>query len=237
MHTRISNNSPQIYARGAAVLYIITIVAGIMAQMVIGGQVIVSGDAAATATNILANKELFQVGFSLYMLEMLCQSAQMLLFYILLNPVNRNIALMGLGIGLIGSTIKTISRLFYLAPLLVLSNPEALQSFNTAQLQDLALLLLNINDQAAGIALIFFGVSTFVNGYLIFRSGYLPRILGVFSMLGGLGWFTYIYPPFGNQMLMLILPIALMGSFSIIGWLLVKGVNIERWQQRALVSA
>ena len=139
------------------------------------------------------------MGFTLYLIEMTCQVAQMVLFYILLKPVNRNIALLALVFSLVGCTIKTLSRLFYIAPLLVLDNSQYLSVFNPEQLQSFALLLLNINNQTAGMALSFFGVSTFLNGYLILRSNFLPRILGVLSMLCGLGWLTFIYLSAGKS--------------------------------------
>lgn len=205
--------------------------------MVIGGRIIVDSDAAATSANILGHRDLFQLGFTVYLIEMACQIAQTGLFYILLKPVSRNIALFALAFNVVGCTIKTLSRLFYIAPLLVLGGSPYLSVFNADQLQALALLLLDVNSMAAGIALAFFGISTFLNGYLIFRSAYLPRFLGVLSMAGGLGWLTYLYPPLGNQMFLYILLIALIGSASQILWLLIKGVDAELWNQRAQFSA
>ena len=237
MKSRTLETSPQIVARMAALLYLTTIVAGIIAQMVIGGRIIVNGDAATTANNILAQKDLFQLGFTVYMIEMACQIAQMVLFYILLKPVNRNIALLALVFSLIGCTVKTLSRLFYIAPLLVLGGSHYLTVFNVEQMQALALLLLNVNDQAAGMALAFFGFSTFLNGYLIFNSNFLPRILGALSMLGGLGWLTFLYPPLGNQLFLFILLIGLIGSLSQIVWLLARGVNVEQWRERSRLQA
>ena len=237
MKSRTLETSPQIVARMAALLYLTTIVAGIIAQMVIGSRIIVNGDAATTANNILAQKDLFQLGFTVYMIEMACQIAQMVFFYILLKPANRNIALLALVFSLIGCTVKTLSRLFYIAPLLVLGGSHYLTVFNVEQMQALALLLLNVNDQAAGMALAFFGFSTFLNGYLIFNSNFLPRILGALSMLGGLGWLTFLYPPLGNQLFLFILLIGLVGSLSQIVWLLARGVNVEQWRERSRLQA
>lgn len=234
MKTRIS---PQIYARTTGFLYLIVIAAGIFAEMGISSKLIVEGNAAATASNILSHKDLFQLGFTIYLIEMTCQIAQTVLFYILLKPVNRSVALMALVFSLIGCTIKTLSRLFYIAPLLVLDNSHYLGIFNIEQLQAFALLLLNINNQAAGIALPFFGISTLLNGFLVFKSGFLPKILGVLSITGGLGWLTFIYPPLGSQLFLYTLLVALIGSASEILWLLIKGVNVERWEKLALESA
>jgi hypothetical protein len=171
------------------------------------------------------------------MIEMACQIAQTALFYILLKPVNRNVALLALIFSLIGCTIKTLSRLFYIAPLLILEEHQYLSVFEPKQLQALALLLLNVNSRAAGMALAFFGFSTFLQGYLILKSTFLPRVLGGLSMIAGLGWSTFLYPPLGNQVFLFVLLIGLLGSVSQILWLLIKGVNVEKWHETSRLQA
>ena len=233
MKTQISEISPQVYARVVGILYLFTISAGIIAQMGISNGIVVVDDAATTASNILANRNLFQLGFTIYLLEMASQIAQTVIFYILLKPAGRSVSLLALFFGLVGCIIKTVSRLFYIAPLLVLGEAHYLDVFTLDQLQALALLLLRVNDLAAGVALAFFGFSTLLNGFLIFRSTFLPRILGILSILGGFGWLTFLYPPLGNQLLPYILVIALIGSISQILWLLIKGVRVEQWKRLA----
>ncbi|MBL0347967.1 DUF4386 domain-containing protein [Candidatus Villigracilis affinis] len=233
MKTQISEISPQVYARVVGILYLFTISAGIIAQMGISNGIVVVDDAATTASNILANRNLFQLGFTIYLLEMASQIAQTVIFYMLLKPAGRSVSLLALFFGLVGCIIKTVSRLFYIAPLLVLGEAHYLDVFTLDQLQALALLLLRVNDLAAGMALAFFGFSTLLNGFLIFRSTFLPRILGILSILGGFGWLTFLYPPLGNQLLPYILVIALIGSISQILWLLTKGVRVEQWKRLA----
>lgn len=236
MTIRANETSPQVYARLSGLLYLSVIVAGIIAQMGISGQIIVDGDATATANNILTHTDLFQLGFTIYMIEMTCQVGQTILFYVLLKPVQRNLALFALAFGLIGCIIKTFSRLFYIAPLLVLGNAQYLSVFSTEQLQALSLLLLGVNDRAAAMALAFFGFSTLLNGYLVFKSAFLPQVLGALSMVGGLGWLTFLYPPLGYQLLPYLLPIALLGSAAQIVWLLIKGVHVTEWMKRAQIT-
>jgi hypothetical protein len=237
MNTKTTKTSPQVYARVVGLLYLITITAGMIAEMFISGKIVIDGDAAATANNILAHKDLFQLGFTVYLIEMASQVAQTVIFYVLLKPVSRSIALLALFLGLVGCIIKTLARLFYIAPLLILGGASFLDVFNAKQLQALALLLLNVNGQAAGMALAFFGFSTFLNGYLIVKSTFLPRILGVLSVVGGLGWSTFLYPPLGYLLFSYIMVIALLGSVSQILWLLFKGVNVDRWKRSAAASA
>ena len=106
-------------------------------------------------------------------------------------------------------------------------------AFTTAELQSLALTLLKVNDQGAAVALAFFGFSTPLSGYLIFRSTFLPRWLGVLVMIAGLVWLTFLYPPLGYGVFMIIAPIGLLSAIVKIFWLLVFGVNEEKWNESA----
>lgn len=217
----------------AGVFYLLTILLGIFAQGFVSQQLVVSGNAAATATNILTHEPLFRLGYATYLVEMACQITMVVLFYGLLKPVNRSGSLLAAVFGLTGCVIKILSRLFFFAPLLVLGKAHYLSVFSAEQLQALAFLFLRINFQAETIAVIFFGLCSLVQGCLVFRSTFLPRFLGVLGALGGLGWLTYLYEPLATRLLPFILGTALVGALSMIFWLLVFGVNEQRWKEMA----
>src|SRR5438270_12545929 len=233
MMERIGEKSPRFEARITGAIYLLTILTGIFAQGFVSGSLVVDGDAAATATNILMHKSLFQLGFAVYLIEMACNIAMTALFYDLLKPVSRSVSLLAAFFSLIGCAIKTVSRLFYITPLLVLGGAHYLSVFSAEQLQALALLFLKVNDHGAAIALAFFGFYALLTGYLIVRSTFLPRILGVLSLFGGLGWLTFLYPPLGYRLFPYLAAFGLLGAGSLIVWLLVFGGNEQQWKEQA----
>jgi hypothetical protein len=238
--------SPRTLARLAGLFFLLTILGGIVAQAFISQRLVNFNDAAATANNILSNKGLFQFGFAVYLVEMACQVVTAGLLYRLLKPVNRTIALLALLLEVTGSIIKTFSRVFFITPLYVLEASASggagvvgsiLSGFNAAQLQSIALILLRVNDFGAATALAFFGMSTPLIGYLIFRSTFLPRWLGILIMVAGIGWLTFLYPPLGYGAFMILAPIGLLSAIVKIFWLLVFGVDEEKWRETEAASA
>jgi hypothetical protein len=228
-----AETSPRLMARITGVFYLLTMLAGLFAQGFVSNRLVVSGDATATATNILTHRNLFQLGFTVYLVEMASQIAFTVLFYELLKPVNRTVSLLAAFLGLAGCSIKTVSRLFYIAPLFVLGGANYLAVFNPKQLHALALLFLRVNDQGAAISLAFFGFYALLTGYLIFRSTFLPRFLGVWSEIAGLGWLTFLYPPLGYRLFPYLAAFGFLGAMALIVWLLVFGVNEQKWKEQA----
>ena len=237
MTNPLAETSPSTRGRILAALYLFVVTAGIVGQAVIADRLIVRDDAAATAASILAHRSLYRLAFTIFMLEMVAQVATTMLFYDLLKPVNRSVARLSAVIGVTGSGIKTFARLFYYAPLILLGGASYLSAFPPAQLEALSLAFIRINSQAAAIALIFFGFEGMLRGWLIFNSGFLPRFLGVLSMVAGLGWVTYLWPPFGNQAFVLVALFAIVGVVVMAGWLFIRGVDDAKWRARSVLAA
>jgi uncharacterized protein DUF4386 len=221
-------------ARFAGLLSLLTVLGGVFAQGYIARRLIHFGDAAATASNIVGHPDMLRLGFAVYMVEMACDIAKTALFYELLKPVNGSLSLVAAFLGLTGCVIKALSRVFFVAPLLLLGGGAPyLGVFSPEQLQALSLVFLRINDRGAGTATIFYGLSAPITGYLMLRSAFLPRFLGVLEIVCGVGWLTFLYPPLYSRLFPLVVGLALLGSAVLIFWLLVFGVDEEKWREQA----
>ena len=234
MTERIAKSSPRLKARIAGVFSLITILTGIFAQGFVSDRLVVQGDSAATATNILTHSGLFQLAYAVFLIEMACNIAMTALFYDLLKPAGRSVSLLAAFLGFAGCVIKTFSRVFFIVPLFILGGAHFLSVFSAEQLQALALLSLKVNDRGAQMALVFFGFYALLTGYLIIRSTFLPRILGMLSVVGGLGWLSFLYLPLGHLLFLYVVAVALLGAGALIVWLLVFGVNEQRWKEQAM---
>jgi Domain of unknown function (DUF4386) len=235
---RIDVVSPRARARVTGVVYLLFFLTAILGEVFarqagVSGISAVSGDAAATAHSILAHEASYRLGWALGLISTACYVAVTALFYQLFKPVSRSLALLAAFFGLVGCAITAVGSLFQLAPLVVLGGSPYLSVFDAQQLQALALLSLNLNAQVGSIALVFFGLFQLLIGYLIFRSTFLPRILGALMALAGLGWLIFLWPPLANSLLTYLEVLGFLAEASLMLWLLVIGVNAQRWKQRA----
>lgn len=237
MTNTLTETLPSTRGRILAALYLFVTLAGITAQLFIADSLIVEGDAAATAANIRDGATLYRLGFTIFMMEMVAQVAATSMYYDLLKPVHRSVARLAAIIGFTGCGIKTMARLFYYAPLILLGGSAYQTTLAPPQLETFSLLLIDLNTQGAAIALIFFGFESLLQGWLVFKSEFLPRFLGVISMVGGLGWLTWLWPPLGYEAIMVVALFALVGIIAMAGWLLIRGVDDTRWRARAALSA
>ena len=189
---RIAQVSPRFQARMAGVIGWITTTAGF--AQIVRGRLVVDGDAAATAHNILANETLFRLAFAGEVIALL-YVAYTLLLYRLFTPVNRSLSLLAAFFSLVGCAIGALNCGFHIAPLVVLGGAHSLSAFTVEQLQALALMFLKLHAQVYNISMVLFGSYNVLIGYLIFRSNFLPRILGVLLAISG---FCYLINSFAN---------------------------------------
>jgi len=241
MANRTVESSPQIYARIGGLLYLAIILLGAFAEGFVADRLVVAGDAAMTANNIMASPMLWRLSVAGDLIVALCAVPLLWIEYLLLRPVNRQLVLLAVLFNLVSLAVESISKLFLIVVMPTLANGAYQKAFEPQQLQVLANLALRSHDIAFNIALIFFGFTCLVNGYLIFKSGYLPKFVGVLMQIAGWSYLTACFaalfaPAFSDLITPAILLPPLIGESSFCLWLLVKGVNIERWKERVGVS-
>ncbi len=232
----IERASPRTRARATGALYLAFFLISILSALVapsISGLGGISSNAATTADYIQTHVAAVRLAIALGLLSTGCYAALMVMFFLLFRPVSRTIALLATVFGLIGSTITAVGTLFQAAPLVVLGGDAYLRVFDSRQLQALALLFLNIGGEVGTIALFFFGLFQLALGYLIIKSSFLPRAIGVLIAVAGVGWFLYLAPPLARALMTPTEVLGFVAEFSLMLWLLIMGVNADRWLARA----
>jgi hypothetical protein len=223
---------PQTYARVAGVLFLLSIIGGGFGEAYAPSNLIVAGNATATAANIHAHSLLFRMGFLAYLVEGLCDVSLAWIFYVLLRPVNKNLALLSAFFGIIATATFAVAEAFYFAPSFILGGAPYLNTFSPDQLNSLAMLSLKFYSVASGVLMAFYGIGWIIRGYLMFRSTYLPRILGVLMGLAGLGFVArnvvvVLAPEAAPDYFLLPM---FVGGVALTAWMLIKGVNVRMWE-------
>jgi len=228
-------------ARNAGILYLILIVLGIFSYLFVHSSLIVPGDTATTVSNIMASESLFRGGIVSWLISETVFILLVLVLYKLLKPVNKNHALLMVVFVVVAVPISMLNELNKFASLLLVSGADYLTAFTADQLHGLAMFFLDLHEYGVNIDSIFFGLWLLPLGYLVFKSGFLPRILSILLMIGWFGYmidfFTFFLAPSFHATVASIFQITDIGEFLFPLWLLIKGVNVEEWKKRALESA
>ena len=235
MTQRVAESSPRFKARMAGLFYLLLFPIGGLAFFARSG-LVVKGDAAATAAGMLAHESLFRLSVACDLLAIASYIVVTALLYELLKPVNRSVSLVAAFFSLVGCAIQALACIFELAPYVALGSEPYSSVFKADQLQVLAYMSLRVYGQAYKIGLVFFGFYCLLIGYLILRSIFLPRFLGVFMVIAGLGGLTFLLPLSKDMSPFAMAPAAL-GEFLLTVWLLVKGVDEQRWKEQASAAA
>jgi hypothetical protein len=241
MITTEKMNSLKKTARIAGLLYLAYFVTFFIADNGVHYIAVGSEDVATTiAHNIMASEWLFRVGFVSYLLAAVLFLLSAWALYVLLKPVNKDLALLFVLLNLGGVAVQCMSMLSEFAALVLLNSPNYLKVFQANQLQALVMLFLNLYKNGFMIAQIFFGAWLFPLGYLVFKSGFLPRILGILLIIDGFAiliWFSqfFLFPDYYYEVISyLCLTASLIAEASLCLWLLIKGVKD---QKPALIEA
>jgi len=232
--------SPRFKARIAGLLYLIVIVGGIFAEIFVRGKLVVHGDPGATAHNILTHELLYRLGFAAETFYLACNVPLAFIFYDLFKVVNRTFALLVVFFSLVGTAVESVSLLAHAAPLILLNRGHYLSAFTTEQLQAAAYMSLQLFEYGFAIALVFFGFYCLCFGYLIFKSTFFPRVIGILLAVEGLLYLTtsfakFIAPPIAARVFPYLAASAV-AEISLCLWLLVMGVNEQRWKEQASLA-
>lgn len=210
-----------------------------MGEAVVRGRIVVPRDATATAANLRSMEWLWRLGVAGEVLLLACATALALIFYILLRRVSRDLALATVLFNLVCIAIEGVAAVSLAAALFPLSSASYMSAFTPEQINAMAMLSVRSHSVGFGIALIFFGIECVILGYLIYRSGYMPKAIGVLMEIAGVcyvinSFALLLSPPLSNRIFPAVLLPPFIAQLSLALWLLLKGVRTEKWDQHPL---
>ena len=217
-------------AHAAGALYLLIIITGLFSELFVRQSIIVSGDAAATASNIASHSFLFRLGILSDLVMVMSDVAVALLFYLLLKPVNKGLSLLAAFFRLAQATVIGLNLLNYYMPLLILGEGNSFAGFSPEQLNSMVLLFLNAHNYGYLISGVFFGVSCVILGYLLFKAEYFPGWLGILVAAAGASYLidcfvNFLFPEFAASSKILVMTVAVVSELSLCLFLLIKGTN------------
>ena len=238
IRTKMVETSVKTYSRAVGVFLILTIFGGWFGEVQIPSQ-FMAGDAAATAGQLRVNEGLFRLGFAAYLVEAFSDLILAWLFYVILRPVHRDLALLSAFFGVVSMSLFAVTKMFYFAAPMLLKGSKYVTGFSPEQHEALAKLFLSLYGGLSGLFMLFYGTAWIIRGYLTFKSRYLPRFLGILMVAAGVGFFTknvtkVLAPTYSSDVLLapMFLNVVVLAI-----WMLVRGVDRDKWDPIAKSSA
>ncbi len=232
-------DTAQQYARWIGVLYIISAVTGAWGESHVPNTLLIANDVAGTAHRMASSVGVFRASFASYLIEAACDISLNVLLYALLRPISRNLALLAVCFGLMGTAIFAAGELLYFAAALPAVDADVARVISPEAKAALTYLCLTIYGYGFGIFAMFYGIAALLRGYLIVHSGYLPRALGTILILAGVSFLVknllIVFAP-QYDLPYVVLPMAL-AMISLALWLLIKGVDRVQWDARQAALA
>lgn len=227
------DTSVQTYSRAVGILLVLSMVGGFFGEMYVPS-LMLGEDAATTAAQLRTNDGLFRLGFAAYLVEAVSDVVLAWLFYVILKPVHRELALLSAFFGLVSTTLFAVTKMFYFAAPMFVRGSEYLTAFPSDQLDAFATLFLSLYGVLSGLTMLFYGIPWIIRGYLTYKSDYLPRALGLLMIAAGVGFvgktITYVLVPAYSSNLLLA-PM-FFNALALAIWMLVRGVDQDKFAAR-----
>jgi hypothetical protein len=224
--------SVRTYTRAVGIFLLLTMAGGWFGEMYVPSAMM-TGDPATTADQLRQSEGLFRLGFAAYLVEAFSDVVLAWLFYVLLRPVHRDLALLSAFFGLVSMTLFAVTKMFYFFAPTFLKGSPYLAAFPPDQLEAFAGLFLSVYAGLSGLFMLFYGTAWILRGWLTWRSTYLPRFLGVLMVAAGLGFVAknvtkVLAPSYSSDVL--LAPMFL-NAIVLAVWMLARGVDLEKWRR------